>query len=249
VHAILTYHSIDPSGSPISVAPEEFQGHVRWLTSGRVRVVPLAELPVVPEGQDAVALTFDDGFANFGEIAAPLLVTHGLPATVFVVAGHAGGSNAWRGRSDARVPTLPLLDWDALGRLTEAGVTLGAHTRSHPHLTQLPASQRSDELLGAAATIRERTGQAADQFAYPYGDLNGEVVEAVRPLYRVAVTTALRVLGPREDMVQLPRLDMFYLRTPGALEAWGTERFKRALWFRAQARRARSRLGAILGGW
>jgi peptidoglycan/xylan/chitin deacetylase (PgdA/CDA1 family) len=249
MRAILTYHSIDPSGSPISVSPEEFRSHVLWLASGRVKVVPLADLLALPGEQDAVALTFDDAFENFGGIAAGLLRDHSLPATLFVVAGHVGGNNAWGGRSDGRVPTLPLLDWDRLGRLTEGGVTLGAHTRRHPHLTRLSAAERSDELLGAAAEIRERTGHAPEQFAYPYGDLNPEVVEAVRPVYRLAVTTELRMLRAAEDAVQLPRLDMFYLRAPGRLEAWGSARFSSTLWLRAQARRARSTLSAVIGGW
>ncbi len=249
MRAILTYHSIDPSGSPISVAPEEFRGHVRWLASGAVRVVPLAELLAVPEGQDAVALTFDDGFANFGAIAAPLLRDRALPATVFVVAGHVGGSNAWGGRPDARVPTLPLLDWEGLGRLREWGVTLGAHTRTHPHLTRLSAAGRADELHGALETIRERTGRAPDQFAYPYGDLDAGVVEAVRSLYRLAVTTELRALRGSEDAVRLPRLDMFYWRAPGRLEGWGSAPFNRTLWLRAQARRVRGALARVLGGW
>ena len=38
MRAILTYHSIDESGSPISVDPDAFRRHVRWLASGRVRV-------------------------------------------------------------------------------------------------------------------------------------------------------------------------------------------------------------------
>lgn len=249
MRAILTYHSIDPSGSPISVAPEEFRDHVRWLSAGSVRVVPLAELLTVPDGQDAVALTFDDGFVNFAEVAAPLLREHGLPATVFVVAGHAGGSNAWGGRSDARVPTLPLLDWEGLGRLTEGGVTLGAHTRTHPHLTSVPAEARVDELQGARETILARTGQSPDQFAYPYGDLDASVVDAVRPVYRLAVTTELRALRPGEDAVLLPRLDMFYWRASGQLQGWGSVRFNRTLWLRAQARRVRAAMANVLGGW
>ena len=63
--AILTYHSIDPSGSPISVSPDAFEAHVRWLSTGRVRVVPLEELGQLSADVDAVAITFDDGFENF----------------------------------------------------------------------------------------------------------------------------------------------------------------------------------------
>ena len=38
MRAILTYHSIDDSGSPISIAPADFRRHLDWLTSGRVPV-------------------------------------------------------------------------------------------------------------------------------------------------------------------------------------------------------------------
>src|SRR5690606_37701023 len=60
MRAILTYHSIDESGSPISVSREAFRAHVRWLASGAVKVRPLAELVDARDGGDAVAITFDD---------------------------------------------------------------------------------------------------------------------------------------------------------------------------------------------
>lgn len=249
MRAILTYHSIDPSGSPISVAPEDFRRQVRWLASGRVRVVPMAELVTLPTAAEAVALTFDDGFVNFGEIAAPLLEEHGLPATVFVVTGHVGGNNAWGGKADPRVPTLPLLDWPALNRLAEQGITLGGHTRTHPHLTALADAALEEELGGAAEVMRRETGRRPAEFAYPYGDLNPAVAVAVGRHFGLGVTTELRVLGDGEDPLQLPRLDMYYLRGPGALEGYGSARFMGTLWMRAQARRVRAALGTLGGKW
>ena len=56
MRAILTYHSIDESGSPISVAPAAFRRHVEWLASGRVRVVSLEEIVRLNDAVDAVAL-------------------------------------------------------------------------------------------------------------------------------------------------------------------------------------------------
>lgn len=249
MRAILTYHSIDRSGSPISVAPEEFRRHAAWLASGRVRVVPLADLVGLPPDADAVALTFDDGFINFAAEAAPLLGAHALPATLYVVAGHAGGDNAWGGRIDARVPRLPLLDWPALGRMAEQGVELGAHTRTHSHLTQVSPAALEDELAGAADTIRRETGRVVKSLAYPYGDADARVAAAARRCFPLGVTTELRMLAAGEDSLLLPRLDMFYLRAPGRLEAWGTSRFAGRLWLRAQARRLRASLSAAGGGW
>jgi peptidoglycan/xylan/chitin deacetylase (PgdA/CDA1 family) len=244
MRAILTYHSIDGTGSPISVSPTAFRRHVEWLASGRVRVVRLDELLRVPPGEDAVALTFDDAFVNFAEEAAPLLREYSLPCTVFVVAGRVGQTNAWGGRTDPRVPTLPLLDWNTLALLDERGVRLGAHTRTHPLLTRVPASQLDDELRGAAETMKRETGRFPEEFAYPYGDVNPAVASAVQRIYARACTTQLRVLRVDDRPELLPRLDMFYWREPGRLEAWGTAGFQGRLWVRAQARRLRSRLAS-----
>ena len=249
MRAILTYHSIDPSGSAISVAPEEFRRHVAWLASGRVRVVPLEQLLALPAEAGAVALTFDDAFANFGEVAAPLLQEHGLPATLFVVSDHVGGSNRWGGKADMRVPELPLLDWPALGRLAEQGFTLGGHTRRHPHLTACTDAQLLDELAGGAERMVKELGRRPVEFAYPYGDVNPAVAKAAGRVFQRAVTTELRVLGPADDPLWLPRLDMFYLRRAGALEAYGSARFAGTLWMRAQARRVRAALGTFGGQW
>ena len=39
--AILTYHSVDETGSVISIDERSFRRHVAWLASSAVRVVPL----------------------------------------------------------------------------------------------------------------------------------------------------------------------------------------------------------------
>src|SRR5687767_3782391 len=109
MRAILTYHSIDSSGSPISVDASTFRRQVEWLAAGWVRVVALEDLLDQPSDVDAVSLTFDDAFENFGTIASPLLEEHGLPSTVFVVTDRAGQTNQWDAAPQRGIPTLPLL--------------------------------------------------------------------------------------------------------------------------------------------
>ena len=59
--------------------------------------------------------------------------------------------------------------------------------------------------------------------------------------YTIAVTTEMALLGSAPaSRLELPRLDAFYLRRPGVLERWGTESFRRFVWFRAGAGRVRS---------
>lgn len=239
MRAILTYHSIDPSGSAISVSPEAFAAHVRWLASGQVRVVPLDELAGLASGLDAVAITFDDGFENFATQAAGLLLDHGLPATVFVVTQQVGRTNSWGGRRDSHIPELALLDWDGLGRIAERGIRLGAHSRTHPSLPSLTGVALEDEVLGSARDLGERLGMAPRSFAYPFGAVSSAVAMLVHRTYDVAVTTELRMLKLDDQPHLLPRLDMYYFREPGRLEQWGRPAFRRRVWFRAELRRAR----------
>lgn len=240
MRAILTYHSIDSSGSPVSVAPQDFAQHVRWLASGRVRVVALEDLMAVPPEEHAVALTFDDAFANFATEAAPRLRAHDLPATLFVVSGHAGRTNAWGGREADRIPTLPLLDWDALARLAEGGIAIGAHTRTHARLDSLDADAAAVEITGSADEIARRLGQRPTTFAYPYGGVSRTAAEIARAHFACAVTTAMRTLRPGEDRALLPRLDAWYFRDPARLQAWGSARFNAHVHARALVRRAGS---------
>lgn len=239
MRAILTYHSIDDSGSPVSLAAAAFRRHVDWLAAGAVRVASLDDLLAGPAAEPAVALTFDDAFANFAD-AAPLLLERGWPVTLFVVTDHVGGTNAWGGRPAPGIPTLPLLDWGALGRLAEAGVTIGSHTRRHPRLPALGPAELEDELGDSAARIARELGTAPRWFAYPYGALSRRVVERAAAHYAGAVTTEHRPLGRREAAWRLPRLDAWYFRGPAALRGWGGPRLRSAIWARRQARRVRA---------
>jgi peptidoglycan/xylan/chitin deacetylase (PgdA/CDA1 family) len=248
MRAILTYHSIDDSGSVLSTAPATFRSHIQSLARGTTRVVALDTLLSVPAGGDAVAITFDDGFLNFATEAWPVLRDHGFPATLFVVTDRAGGTNDWNRARSPAAPELPLLGWDALGALAEEGVQLGGHGRTHADLRRLAPLAVADEVGGAAARIRSETGVSPAAFAYPFGSYTGAVAEAVRQVYAIGCTTELRPLRPREDPCLLPRLDAYYLRSAGSLDGWGSTRLQHRLWVRDRARRFRQRLMSIAGG-
>src|SRR5271157_5964061 len=126
--AILTYHSLDDSGSVISIQPALFRRHMEFLAESGVPVVPLDQVLGRP---GSVAITFDDGFRNFADWALPVLDRHQLPATIFIVSQYCGQMNDWPSQSGAGVPRLPLLSWGELAALP-ALVSVGAHTATHP---------------------------------------------------------------------------------------------------------------------
>jgi len=240
MRAILTYHSIDESGSPISVSRASFARHVKWLLSGVVRVVPLEALLQLPSDAEAVAITFDDGIVNFGTVAAPLLLERGLPVTLFVVTDAVGTNNHWNGSVQRGIPSLRLLDWESLARLGENGVTIGSHTRTHPVLTRVERHVLNTEIHGSAARIQQETGARPRHFAYPFGQYDDAVMREAGRGFATACTTDFRILEDAEDPIALPRLDAFYLREEGRLEEWGTRQFQSYLRTRHRLRGLRA---------
>lgn len=239
MRAILTYHSIDPSSSPISLDEGSFRAHVAWLASRKVQAVPLEWIGKVPDDRDAVVLSFDDGFQNFAEKAWPLLKHNDLPVTLFVATERAGGTNDWDGKAAKGIPSLPLMDWDTICGLVDKGLLLGSHSRSHADLTQVSDEQLVDEVEGSADDIEKRTGVRPTSFCYPFGRRDERVQAQVARVYSHACTTELAVIDPQSPPHALPRLDVHYYRDAGRLKAWGSGGFKRHLWLRATARRLR----------
>jgi peptidoglycan/xylan/chitin deacetylase (PgdA/CDA1 family) len=244
VRAILTYHSIDPSGSAISVHPEAFARQVAWLARERVRVVTLDALLTLPADAQAVAITFDDALANIASTAAPILAAQGWPATVFVPTAHVGRDNQWQAQGHHQVPALPVLDWGALEQLVAGGWTVGAHTRHHARLPSCSDGALADELGGAVADIGRHLGATPDWLAYPFGDLDRRVRDAAARWFTGACTTVLRPLGGGEDPLALPRLDAYYLSPRVCRWRWGGGRMRRYLAARRLLRDTRAWVAA-----
>jgi peptidoglycan/xylan/chitin deacetylase (PgdA/CDA1 family) len=240
MRAILTWHSLDDSRSPISVTPAHFRRQLAWIEEAGLRVVPLADLLALPDDIHAIAITFDDGFANFATEAAPSLRERGWPVALFVVTDHVGGDNRWRGETSDGIPVLPLLDWDGLSELAEDGVTVANHTRTHPHLDRLVGTSVAAEIDGAANALQARLGRAPEGIAYPYGDCDANTIAAARPRHRWGVTTEFRPLHAGVDPLALPRLDAWYFRTRAHFTSWGSARFRAWVWMRRAARTARA---------
>ncbi|MDH5198477.1 MAG: polysaccharide deacetylase family protein, partial [Gemmatimonadota bacterium] len=200
-----------------------------------------AELACQPAGSDALAVTFDDGFASVSD-AWPMLRDRGIPVTMFVATDHVGGFNAWGQPGGMQIPRLRLLDWDALGRMAGQGLEIGSHSRTHADLRLASPDEIADEVERSADTIRERLGLRPTVFAYPYGGYTPGVLAAAGAVYQYACTTDFRLASPADDPHALPRLDAYYFRSAGSLESWGSVRARLRLGARAVARGIRRRV-------
>jgi len=159
------------------------------------------------------SMTFDDGFASVYRYGLPLFREFGTPATVFVTVNGIGTRNSW----DIREGDCgePMLSVEQLRELAEAGCEIAAHTLSHPHLTKLPDAELHAELADARHKLEDLLSRPVLGFAYPYGDYDTRVCEAVAAAgYRYAVTCRQGVLVPTSDPFVLPRLNIRWNTLP-----------------------------------
>ena len=215
--AIVTYHSLDDSGSLLSTPPRVFVEQMRILHELGTRVIPLADIPHVLSGAAPsdflVAITFDDGFRSVYENGLPILQRYGFPATVFVVTDYCGQTNSWPSQP-RYVEPRPLLSWAEVKEMCEIGISFGSHTRTHPDLRRIARPDAEEELVTSKRAIEDAIGHPVEMLAYPYGTCDESVKDLAQKHFRLAVGTTLDFLKPESDLFALERLDMYYLRRP-----------------------------------
>lgn len=243
--AILMYHSLDSSGSAVSIVPDVFEAQMTRLAEFGYRVLSLrqalAEREYSGDWPDkSVVLTFDDGYASVHEYALPVLRRCGFGATVFVIPGHVDGVNDW-GPPVRGFGRREMLSWDQVKGLAEYGIEIGAHTLSHADLSVLDVKALEREISGSAEEISVRLDEPVLAFAYPYGSLSDEAKAIVDRRFRAVCTTVHRRASD-EPLTLLPRVEMYYYRNQRDLLPLASGQLDRRLTLRRWARRIRRSL-------
>lgn len=164
-------HSISPAPSAINCPPALFDAYCRFLAR-YFRVVSLTTLlDCLRDGTDIsgmAVITFDDGYLDNAEVAAPILRRYGLPATFFVATDFIGSQHVpwWDEEMSIRSQWM---SWDHLRRLRDEGYEIGAHTMSHADLGKATPEETRREVQGSVDAIERELGQAPTLFAYPFG--------------------------------------------------------------------------------
>ena len=108
-----------------------------------------------------------------------------------------------------------VMNWRELRSFAEDPlVTIGAHTMSHPILTQLDDDSAFAEIAGSAQAIAAKLGRPSEHFAYPVGQPYAagprEFALAREAGFKTAVTTRPGVLFPdhAQHLTALPRISV-----------------------------------------
>jgi peptidoglycan/xylan/chitin deacetylase (PgdA/CDA1 family) len=210
---ILTYHNIGtaPDGAThrgLYLDPGKFRHHLQVLAEKGYRGVSMEEgLPYLRgEQRGRVAIiTFDDGYVDNLEFALPALRDHGFSATCYLVADRIGEYNAWD--SDLLGVRKPLMDVAAIREWIAAGMRIGSHSLSHPHLSRIERAQMRREIVESKSALEQRIGVSVDHFCFPYGDHDEAcLAETQSAGYVTAVTTQRGRVRSGQSLFALPRV-------------------------------------------
>jgi peptidoglycan/xylan/chitin deacetylase (PgdA/CDA1 family) len=182
---VLLYHTISDAPSsgiaPFAVSLRAFERHLDLIEEAGGETLTVSDLVDRLSGGErlprrAVVITFDDGFADTLDVAAPSLWRRRMVATVYVATGYLTD------RTSTRRPAGQdrMLTWDRVGELEGYGLELGAHTHTHPQLDVLPHTAATVELRISRILLETSLGHRVRSFAYPHGYASGWLRQGVQ---------------------------------------------------------------------
>lgn len=203
---ILLYHYIGDNPNPLdtaryylSVSPSIFEEQMRYLHDNDYHTISLDTLYPALNGQvtlpdKPIVLTFDDGYVDFYFNAYPILRKYGLHATVFI--------------PTALMNQGYYLNWGQIRQMYASGlITFGAHTVNHAYLPALSPERVEFELSESKRVLQQELGVPINFLAYPYGAVNGTVIEATKKAgYLGAIGTWPSKFQSEGTLYNMPRL-------------------------------------------
>ena len=222
---------LDVSSAPtLNVTPQQFRNQLAGLLARGFESWPLSKLVTAhlesrPVPANVFAVTFDDGYENNYVHAWPILSELNVAATVFLTTKYLDSNqpfpfDAWLGAgAESAEPSAwrPLSTGQCREMLTSGVVELGAHTHTHRRWLGQEAEFVRD-MRPCLDYMRDRLGVTNPTFAFPYGEVNAELVDAARQLdISCAVTVRQRRVLPKDDVFQWGRFHVGQSDTPTML--------------------------------
>jgi peptidoglycan/xylan/chitin deacetylase (PgdA/CDA1 family) len=226
---VMFYHRIaDHAAVPWSHTNAEFKRQMRWLKD-RFEMISLEEVQRrIASGRNermAACITFDDGYAENCDQAIPFLIEEQIPCTYFVSTYYVLEQQPFP--HDVKLGfRLSPNTVAQIRTMSDAGIEVAGHTRTHPDMGQIHDENRlNEEFVMAGRELEDMVGRRVRYFAFPYGmprNMNPRVFELARQHGYEAVCSAYGDYNwPGDDTFHVRRIhpdDMVRLRNWGTID-------------------------------
>lgn len=252
---VLVYHSVCTDPAPLmrdwAISPARFREHLAFLTGEGYETLTVTDYvdrlrqPGASLPERLAIVTFDDGFADFADSAAPALVDAGVAATLYVSTAYIGGTSWWLGPEGEQ----RMLEWDAITHIAGLGIEVGAHAHHHWPLDELDDDAAEMEIGVSKKLLDRHLANPVRSFAYPHGYHTRKIKDMVRRAgFANACAVKEALSGPGDDEFALARImipgdatvEQLETQMRSSSRAPRHERLQTKVW--RVARRARARL-------
>jgi peptidoglycan/xylan/chitin deacetylase (PgdA/CDA1 family) len=167
-----------------SICPKRFEEQMKSLSEYKLAgVAPLSDLP-----DNGISVTFDDGYKDNLDIAAPILVRYSIPFTVFIVPAFIKSGNSIY---------LSIAGLRELASIP--GASIGAHGNTHCRLSDCKQEELFQELTDSRKWLEDTLGMAVTTMSYPHGAVNAKVYRMVAEAGYLLAATSYPGINRRDD--------------------------------------------------
>ena len=217
---VLMYHKVPDkpitSEHKIFVTKENFEKHLHFYKKRGLETLTFADLQQFRTGKKSFSsfpkkpllLTFDDGYKDNLDNAAPLLKKYNFTAQVFLLADPKIASNQWDIHSTE--PSHEIVSGPARQQWKETPFAIGSHGFAHKKITALDETSAQNELLDSKKILENEFNMPVNVFAFTYG-VTTPVAAALAQAagYDYAVNTDTGGLLLEEEPYSIFRVSVF----------------------------------------
>ena len=200
---VFMYHKFGVDKYPsTSVTIKQLEDHINELVKEKYNILSLDFIvdTIINDGnlpKNTIGISVDDADSSFLEVGWPYFKKNNIPVTLFVTTGTIVKNNK------------SYLNWDQIRKLKEEGVTIGAHSHTHAHMSDLNIEDVKAEIELSNKIFLKEIGEIPTLFAFPYGETNSEIIELIKDYkFKVAFGQHSGVINETSNMYYLPRFSL-----------------------------------------
>jgi len=200
---VFMYHKFGIDKYPTtSVTLDQFDSHLKEFSKDNYSLKSIEFIidTIINDGElpeNTIGISIDDADKSFYEVGWPMFKENNIPVTLFVNTStiHKNNKN--------------YLNWDQIRELKTEGVSIGAHSHSHYHMSDLTIEEVRNEIEISNNIFLKELGEIPSLFAFPYGETNDKIINLLKEYkFKVAFGQHSGVINETSNFYYLPRFSL-----------------------------------------